>query len=306
MSRHRSLVLFVAAAVLFGTSFVGIKAAIGAVPPVLFAAFRVDVAAVVLLTLVAVRGGYWRPRTRGDVLGILVSGAFVLGANNVLLFLGQQSATSGAAAVMYSLMPIASPVFAVLLLNDERISGVDAAGILLGLVGVVVIVGPESVLGNGSVGQLFVVGAAISVAFGSVLLKRVNATIGTLPLTAWAMLVAGVSIHAVSLGIGESPAAVAWSPTIVAAILYVGMPATAAAYPVYFSLLAEAGPVKGNLVAYAMPVVATISGWAFLGETISAATILGFCIILTGFVVIQRVSVLRILGWSVPQVSETD
>ncbi|WP_410766374.1 DMT family transporter [Haloferax sp. DFSO60] len=306
MSRHRSLVLFVAAAILFGTSFVGIKAAIGAVPPVLFAAFRVDVAAVVLLTLVAARGGYWRPQTRGDVLGVLISGAFVLGANNILLFLGQQSATSGAAAVMYSILPIASPVFAVLLLNDERISAVDAAGILLGLVGVIVIVGPENVLGGGSVGQLFVVGAAISVAFGSVLLKRVNATMGTIPLTAWSMLVAGIGIHAVSLGIGETPMQVAWSPTIVAAILYVGMPATAAAYPVYFSLLAEAGPVKGNLVAYAMPVVATISGWLFLGEAISMATVLGFCIILAGFVVIQRVSVLRILGWSAPRVAETD
>ncbi|KAB1193050.1 EamA family transporter [Haloferax sp. MBLA0076] len=306
MSRHRTLVLFVAAAVLFGTSFVGIKAAIGAIPPVLFAAFRVDVAAVVLLTLVAVRGGYWRPRTRADVLGILVSAAFVLGANNVLLFLGQQNATSGAAAVMYSILPIASPMFAVFLLDDERISAVDAVGILFGLAGVVVIVGPQSVLGGGSVGQALVAGAALSVAFGTVLLKRVAPTIGTIPMTAWAMAVAGVGIHAVSLGLGELPSQVAWSPTIVAAILYVGMPATAAAYPVYFALLAEAGPVRGNLVAYAMPIVATLSGWAFLGESISAGTVLGFGVIVSGFLLVHRESVANVLGTRVKRPAETE
>ncbi|KAB1197938.1 MULTISPECIES: DMT family transporter [Haloferax] len=306
MSRHRTLVLFVAAAVLFGTSFVGIKAAIGSIPPVLFAAFRVDVAAIVLLTLVAVRGGYWLPRSRADVLGVLASAAFVLGANNVLLFLGQQHATTGAAAVMYSLMPVVSPVFAMLLLDDERISAVDAVGILFGLAGVVVIVGPESALGGGSVGQALVVGAALSVAFGTVLLKRVGPTIGTIPLTAWAMVVAAVGIHAVSLGLGESPTQVAWSPTIVAAILYVGMPATAAAYPVYFALLAEAGPVRGNLVAYAMPIVATLSGWAFLGESISAGTILGFGVIVSGFLLVQRESVARIFGTTVRRPAETE
>ncbi|KAB1189214.1 MULTISPECIES: DMT family transporter [Haloferax] len=306
MSRHRTLVLFVAAAVLFGTSFVGIKAAIGSVPPVLFAAFRVDVAAVVLLTLVAVRGGYWRPRSRADVLGVLASAAFVLGANNVLLFLGQQNATSGAAAVMYSILPIASPMFAFFLLDDERISAVDAVGILFGLAGVVVIVGPESVLGGGSVGQALVVGAALSVAFGSVLLKRVGATMGTIPMTAWAMAVAAVGIHAVSLGIGESPTQVVWSPTVVAAILYVGMPATAAAYPVYFALLAEAGPVRGNLVAYAMPIVATLSGWAFLGESISSGTVLGFGVIVSGFLLVQRESVARIVGTSIKRPAETE
>ncbi|WP_396611411.1 DMT family transporter [Haloferax sp. S1W] len=299
MSRHRTLVLFVAAAVLFGTSFVGIKAALGPVPPVLFAAFRVDVAAVALLALVAARGGYWLPRNRADVLGILASAAFVLGANNVLLFLGQQHATTGAAAVMYSFVPVASPVFAVLLLDDERVTAFDGAGILLGLLGVVVIVGPGSILsgGAGSIGQALVFGAAVSVALGTVLMKRAGPTIGTIPLTAWAMALAAVSIHVVSLGIGESPAQVPWTPTIVAAILYVGMPATAAAYPVYFALLAEAGPVRGNLVAYAVPVVATLAGWALLGETISTATILGFGVILAGFLVVQRKSVLRLVGW---------
>ena len=307
VSRHRTLVLFVAAAVLFGTSFVGIKAAIGTVPPVLFAALRIDVAAIVLLTLVVVRGGYWRPRTRADVLGVLASAVFVLGANNVLLFLGQQHTTSGAAAIMYSLIPVVSPVFAMLLLDDERISAVDAVGILFGLAGVVVIVGPGSILGaDGGAGQALVVVAAVAVAFGTVLLKRVGPTIGTIPLTAWAMVVAAIGIHAVSLGLGESPTQVAWSPTIVAAILYVGMPATAAAYPVYFALLAEAGPVRGNLVAYAMPIVATLAGWAFLGESISAGTILGFGVIVSGFLLVQRESVARIVGTTVRRPAETE
>jgi drug/metabolite transporter (DMT)-like permease len=288
MSSRGTLTLFGAASVCLGTSFVAIKAGLATIPPVLFAAIRFDVAAVLLLAFVAVAYDSWLPRTRGDVLGIVTSAVFVVAINNALLFVGQQYTASGAAAIMYSLMPVVSPVFAYVLLGD-RIARWDVAGILLGLVGVVVIVQPSpDQLGSGTFGQSLVVVAALSVSLGSVLLQRVHSRLATLPLSAWAMLVGALGLHATSLALGESVAAVPWTAETLAAVGYVGVPGTAVAYGAYFLLIADAGPVRANLVSYAVPAVASVTAWLLLGERLAATTFVGFGVILVGFAVLQR------------------
>ncbi|SEO93972.1 Permease of the drug/metabolite transporter (DMT) superfamily [Halogranum amylolyticum] len=288
MSSRGTLTLFGAASVCLGTSFVAIKAGLATVPPVLFAAFRFDVAAVLLLAFVAVAYDSWLPRTRSDVVGVVASAVFVVGVNNALLFVGQQYTASGAAAVMYSLMPVVSPVFAYLALGD-RVARWDVAGILLGLVGVVVIVQPSpDQLGSGTFGQSLVLLAALSVSLGSVLLQRARPQLATLPLSAWAMLVGAVGLHVASLVVGESVATIPWTAETIVAVGYVGVPGTAVAYGAYFLLIAEAGPVRANLVSYAVPAVASVTAWLLLGEQLAATTLVGFGVILVGFAVLQR------------------
>ncbi|WP_372912257.1 DMT family transporter [Salinigranum sp.] len=287
MSR-RAAFYFAAAAFCFGTSFVGIEVGLVSLPPVLFAAFRVDIAAVVLLAYAWHRyGGAWRPRSRADVLGVLASGLLVVLANNVLLFVGQTTTTGNAGAVVYGLMPVVAPVFAVFLLRDERVSVADGLGLLLGLVGVVVIVQPDPANLVGSAGQGLVAIAATCVALGSVLLRRIRPTMPTLALTGWSMALAAPAVHATSLGLGES-VPLAWTPSALAAILYVGLVGTAAAYPAYYALIDAVGPVRANLTAYAMPVVAALTGWAVLGERVAPETALGLVVVFAGFAVVQR------------------
>lgn len=288
MSSRGTLTLFGAASVCLGTSFVAIKVGLATIPPVLFAAFRFDIAAVLLLALAAVLYDEWLPQTRRDLLGIAASAVFIVGINNALLFVGQQYTTSGAAAIMYSLMPVVSPVFTYLLLG-ERIARLDVAGILLGLVGVMVIVQPSpDQLGSGTMGQLLVLVAAVSVSLGSVLLQRARPRLATLPLSAWAMLVGALGLHVTSLAIGESATTIPLTVDTLAAVIYVGAPGTAIAYGAYFLLIADAGPVRANLVAYAVPAIATVTAWALLGEELAATTLAGFATILVGFAVLQR------------------
>lgn len=288
MSSRGTLTLFGAASVCLGTSFVAIKAGLATIPPVLFAAFRFDIAAVLLLAFVAVTFDSWVPRTREDALGIAASAVFIVGINNALLFVGQQYTASGAAAIMYSMMPVVSPVFAYLLLGD-RIARWDAAGIALGLLGVVVIVQPSpDQLGVGAIGQSLVLVAALSVSFGSVLLQRTRPRLATLPLSAWSMLVGALGLHAASLALGESATTIPLTAETLAAVVYVGVPGTAVAYGAYFLLIADAGPIRANLVAYAVPAVATVTAWALLGEQLAATTLVGFGVILAGFGLLQR------------------
>jgi len=286
--RYRNVGLFVVLAVLFGVSFVAIKAGLGALSPLLFAALRFDVAAPGLLLYAAWRYDVWRPRQRADYLAVAVGALTLVAANNGLLFLGQQTTTPAAASVMYGLNPILAPAVAAVVLGT-RLDVRGVAGILLGLVGVVIIVqpSPATLTAGSTVGQLFVLGAAAAVAVGSVLLRRIEAPLASVPTTAWAMAVGAALLHAASLAVGETVTGPV-TPTVALAVLSVGIPSTAFAYPIYFTLIRRIGPVRTNLVAYLVPVVAALTGWVLLGQPVTAATVAGFLVVLAGVALLER------------------
>jgi drug/metabolite transporter (DMT)-like permease len=287
---HRRLGLFVAASVLFGGTFVAAKAGLPYFPPLLFVALRFDIAAVVLLAVVAATRSPAAliPRTRGDVIAVLATGVLVIGLANALLFVGQQYVSSSVASVLFSLNPILTPVFAMLLLSNERLSGRGAVGMLVGLVGVALVVGldPASLLGGDALWKGVVFAGAVVGALGTVVIRAVDTTLSSTVRTAWALPASAVVTHTLSLLSGESAGAITWTPTAVAALVYVGVFAGALAYIAYFGLLDAVGPIRGNLVFYAVPVVTTLGGAALLGESVSSATVLGFLTIFAGFAVL--------------------
>lgn len=287
----QTLLLFVVVSLTFGTAFVGIKAGLADIPPLLFAAFRYDIGAGVLLAYVYWRGGYWRPLVREDLVAVVVAGFFLSGLNAAFLFSGQQYVTTGTAAVMFSLVPVLAPLFALVLLPEERFDPVGMLGILLGLLGVAIIVGLSSLSTTGGatiLGVGLVGGAAVAAALGSVLLSRTDRSIPGLSMTAWALALAAGLVHTLSLLMGESPGDI--TPTLQAftAVLWVGLPATTLAFPAYYGLIDRAGPVRANLISYTVPLVATGVGAAVLGEVIPARTALGFAVIVVGFVLVER------------------
>ena len=128
-------------------------------------------------------------------------------------------------------------------------------------------------------GQVTIVGVMIAAA-----LLPTAATAGIA--LAWGLPVAAALTHGMSLAAGESPASVAWTPAALLALGYVSIFAGVAAYIAYFGLIDATGAIKANLVFYVVPVVATLGGWALLGETISGLAVAGFLVIFAGFVVL--------------------
>ncbi|WP_338742094.1 DMT family transporter [Haloplanus salilacus] len=297
LGRYRNAGLFVLLGALFGSSFVAIKAGLETLPPVFFAALRFDVAAPLLLLYAAWRHDAWVPRCRADLAGLVVGAVTIVAVNNGLLFLGQRTITPAAASVMYSLNPILSPAAAVVLLG-QRLDARGVVGIGLGLVGVVVIVqpSPETLTAGSTLGQLYVLAAAAGIAVGSVLMRRIDATLDSVPLTAWAMALGATLLHAWSYGLGESAAGTPTTWALALSVLVVGVPATAVAYPIYFTLIRRIGPVRTNLVAYVVPLFAALTGWLLLGEPVTLATVVGFCIVVAGVSLLERRVVATELG----------
>lgn len=294
MVSRRVLGLAAVTSVLFGGTFVAAKAGLAYIPPFLFVALRFDIAAVALAAVVAWRYDWTaiRPRTRGDWLGILATGGLAIGLANALLFAGQQHATSAVGAIVFGLNPILTPVFAALLLSDERLSARGAVGMALGLVGVALVVDPDpATILSGGLGKLLIFAGAASGALGTVLLRRAETTLSSTVRTAWGLPVAAALTHGMSLAAGESAASAVWSPTAVVALAYVGLLAGAVAYMTYFGLIDATGAIQANLVFYVVPIVATLGGWILLGETISVLTVAGFLTVFAGFAVIGSESI---------------
>jgi len=288
VTRYRAALLFIGLAGLWGVSFPAIEVGLESFPPVLFAAARYDLAAVVLLAYAVVAAERWRP-TRADAGALLAGGVFLI-AGNSLLFLGQQYTTGSLASVIYSLIPLLTTAFAWALLTEESYSVVGLAGVLVGLAGVVVIARPDpgNLLAAGVVGKALVALAAVSVALGSVLIRRWDSTLPDSAFTAWAMVIGAALLHVGSVAAGESAAAVRFDPAGLVALAYIAVFATALAFLVYFFLLGAYGPLETNLVSYAVPIVATALGWALLDEQVTVWTGVGFLLILGGFALLKR------------------
>jgi EamA-like transporter family. len=296
MLSRRTLLLGALVSVLFGGTFVAAKAGLAHFPPLLFVALRYDVAAVVLLAYVVVTRAPAEllPRTRGDVAGILSTGLVVLGLTNALLFVGQADATSAVGAILFSLNPILTPVFAALLLADERLSARGWTGLLVGLVGVAVVVNPDpAMFASGGIGKLLLFAAAVTGALGSVLVRRSGGTLDSTVRTAWGLPVGALLCHALSIGAGESVASIQWGLPALLALGYVGVLAGAVAYVAYFDLIDSTGATSANLVFYAVPLVSTLGGWALLGEAVSPLVGVGFFLVFTGFAILGSESLAR-------------
>ena len=84
------------------------------------------------------------------------------------------------------------------------------------------------------------------------------------------------------------------------AILYLAVFASAIGYFIYFDLLDRLGAIEINLVSYAAPVFAAVSGWLVLDETLDLLSVVGFFGIFGGFLLLKRDAIreeLSILEW---------
>jgi drug/metabolite transporter (DMT)-like permease len=293
--RYRNLFLFCLLAAAWGSAFMAIKAGLGtpAAPayffdaPVLFAAARYDVAGVLMAGYGAWVTDRWRPRSRDEWLLVGIGAVFLIAGYHSLLFVGERGTTSAAAAVIVSLSPVLTTAFARALLPAERLTVVGLVGMLLGLVGVAILARPDPANLVGTRFEALVFGAALAFAFGSVLTQRLETVLPIETMEAWSMLGGAVLMHALSVGLGETVEGV---PPLeaAAALAYLAVVASAGGFLIYFDLLDRLGPIEINLVSYVAPVFAAVAGFLALGEVIDVPTVVGFLVILVGFVLVKR------------------
>lgn len=220
---------------------------------------------------------------------------FILGAINaalpfILFFWGQTRIESGLASVLNATTPLWGVVTAHFLTRDEKATAARVAGVLLGLVGIIIMVGTEALQGiTGSVlAQIACLLATLLYALAAVYGKTLSqSTMTPLVIATGQVITAAILMLPVMLVVDRPwllPTAGldAWAGAIGLAI-----PSTAIAYFFYFRLIDRAGASNAMLVAFIMPVVAIILGVIALGETIEPKEVAGAALIALGLLAID-------------------
>jgi drug/metabolite transporter (DMT)-like permease len=295
--------LLTALSVLWGGTFFCTEVALDEVQPATLVLGRVGIAALALLAAVHA-SGHRMPREASLWVSFLVMGAL----NNLipfsLIFWGQLEITGGLASILIATAPLFTVLLAHFLTGDERITPNRLAGLLLGIAGVVVMIGPEALRGLGLhlLAQLAVLGAALSYAFAGIYGRRFR---GQPPLVAAAGQVSASALMMLPATLllarpwtGPLPGATTW-----AAILGIALLGTALAYILYFRILASAGVTNLLLVTFLIPVSAILLGTVLLGERLDPEHVLGMGLVGLGLAAIDGRPLRalgRVLGLALP------
>ena len=281
--------LLVLLSLLWGGSFLCVGIAVQELPVLTIIALRVSLAALVLWGI-ALFSGHRLPRGRKTWQAFLALGLL----NNVIPFglivFGQQTIGAGLAAILNATTPLWTVLIAALFLADERFSKQKLFGVLLGLVGVIVMVGPDSLAGiSRNLGaQLAVLGATLSYAFASVFGRRFAAAkISSLHTALGQVTASSFILVPLALMIDTPWASALPSQATIFAILGLAVLSTAGGYLLFFNILERAGATNVSLVTLLIPPSAIAMGMLFLEETLQGIHFIGLALIILGLLSLQ-------------------
>ena len=279
---RREWAMLVTLSVLWGGSFFFAEIALESLPPLTIVTLRVGLAAITLwLVVLALKLPI--PNSTPIWIAFLTMGLL----NNVLPFSlivwGQSQISSGLAAILNATAPLFGVIVAGILLRDESATPLKIMGVVVGFAGVIVMMDLSSIATSSLLAQLAILAAALSYACASVYGRRFKAT-GLNPILVAAGQVTGSTLLLLPIALwvdGNDPYANV-PAQVWAAIISLAVFSTAAAYILYFKLLASAGATNILLVTLLVPVSAILLGWLFLEESLQTPHIIGMAMIALG------------------------
>ena len=279
----RSYVIYIGLlAAFWGASYMFIKVANRAFEPATMMMLRLLVAALIIVTVLAVQRGW--DTTVAEMRALGWEG-FALGVVNgaipfTLIAWGEKYIDSGVAAIANATMPIFVVLLAIRFKPSETVRGLRLVGFLVGLVGVGVLAGVHPEGGWwGAAGTLAVVVASVSYAVGALWGQRLIARTSGLVLSGASMI--GGMLVLLPAGLAQLPSGVpGWKET--GSVLALAVIGTALAQIILYRVLRSDGAARVSLVTYLLPITALIYGVLLLGEPLTWEELAGMALILGG------------------------
>ena len=279
----------------WGSSFVFVKLITASMHPFAFAASRGFIAMSALLAWLALRSqtppaddGPSRSSPWKNIGHMVVLGTTNGWLANALTAAAVSRVDSAVVAMLQASVPLMVAVLAHFLFVEEPFRPRQFIGIVTGLTGILLIVGPVAVFGGR--GSLLGIAAmlltALSFACGTVYGRHIAST--NPAALACGQQACGAIIAAIISLLFEPRAEWSQPAAVWLLLAIVGVVCSALPTALYLRLLARAPSVPSALVAYLQPVWATLLGWAILGEQVRAVALLGTGIVVVGIIVTTR------------------
>ena len=272
---------------LWGASFFFYKVLAGEMGPFTVVLGRMGISAIVMNLILVSRGERLPPLKRWGPYFIMAA------LNNVLPFAlfaySERHITSGLASIINAMTPIFTVLVAHWWTHNEKLSANKIAGVVCGLAGVSILIGPSAlgdIGGKNVLDELACLAATISYGFAGVYARRFSGQplirIVTMQMTAATIMAAPLAAFVEQPWMSPMPCLAAWSAVAGIAIL-----STVLAFLIYFHILAKAGATNISLVTFLIPISGVLLGVAFLGESVDVGAIAGMLVIGLGLAAID-------------------
>jgi drug/metabolite transporter (DMT)-like permease len=288
-SRVRILAAFIAVYIVWGSTYLAIRYAVQTIPPFLMVGTRFVVSGVILYAWARWRGS---PKpTAAEWRDATITGALMLCCGNGAVSWAEQRVPSGIASLLVAVVPLWMVLVDWLRPRGHRPGGVVVAGVIVGLVGLAVLVGPDSFSGHGdvdSVGAVVLILGSLAWAAGSVFNRHGSRPDSAAMSTGLQMI--GGSVALLLLGIIRGEIAQVHlrqiTPASWAGWIYLVTFGSLVGFTAYIYLLQTVSPAKASTYAYVNPLVAVLLGWAIAGESVTLRSLGAAAIILAGVAMI--------------------
>ena len=272
------------ATLLWGCSFIAIRYALGAATPSGIVWMRNALAAVLLFSILRLRGEQLLPeradRGRVVLLGVLFGGHLLLQSWAI-----ERTSTMRAGWII-AFIPAVVAVGA-WLFQRQRLRAIGWVGILAASCGVFVLTATRPAqLAEAGTGDLLMFVTTFSWAAYTLLSAGPARNSGGLRVSAGVLLVSVVPTLLMAFYQGSWHAAP--EATSISALLFLGIGASGLAMWTYTDAVAELGPERSAAFQYLQPFVTMVAAYLLLNEPITTGQLIGGPIVLAGVWLVQR------------------
>lgn len=273
---------------LWSTGFVGAKYGLPYADPFIFLGLRLFIAALILFGIALVMKApiaLTRSQIRSSALiGIFLHAAYLGG----VFFAISRGVSAGTAAVITSLQPVFVSVLAIKILN-EKLRGRQILGLVLGLCGVVLVLGPSFEQSVSRLGILAVFIALIGSTTATLLQKKIGSGIPLLAGTAYQYLASGFLLSIAAFATGAT--GIQWNVRFAGAMIWLIFVLSVGAILLLLWLLNTASAASVSSLFYLVPPATAIEAYFLFDEKLNTQSLLGIAITAIGvWLVIKRAS----------------
>lgn len=285
-------VLLAAVTLFWGINWPGMKIALAELPVWWFRTMCVWAGAIGLLTIAKLSGASLR-MPRVEVPRLLLVALFAMAGWQIFSAYGVSLMPAGRASIIAFTMPVWASFLGAYFLN-EPITRSKIVGLVLGVAGLGVLMGEDLlVFGKAPLGALFMLGAALTWAIGTVLFKKHKWATPLTVLVGWQLAAAAVPITLVAMMTEPVPDLTQLSMRAIVSLIYLFALPMIFCQWAYFKVVSIFPASIAAMGTLAVPVVGVYSSALILGEPVGWRELVSLVLICAALVSVLVVPALR-------------
>lgn len=269
--------------IIWGFNFVIMKLGNGVFPPVLFAALRFLLGAIVLFGLT-----YFKkiplPGKR-ELKWYILCGILQTTYFNIAIQLSLNYISAGLTSVLTYSMPLFLSLMAHYFIPGEKLTARKTVGILIGILGLFLAI--DIHYGENIWAPILALSSAVTWALSNLIFKKKLQGCDIVQFTTWQMGAGAIGLFFYSICFEQGQSH--WSPIAVMYLLYSGILASALAFVIWSHILSKTEASKASISLLLVPVVGALSGLLFLKEGLNVITLVGIILVLAGIWIVNSV-----------------